>query len=104
MAKINLRKLIESTHRVKTRGQFIGERLIMDKPMCASGVDGLFVEVHGIECTALDPSDLRSNQCGAILEVLGANCRPDFELPVVRGQSLDMLLSPAGRCGLVGCR
>src|SRR5260370_40024723 len=104
IAEINMRKLVEPTHRVKARGQLVGERLIMDKAICASRADRLFVKVHGIERAAFDPGDLRPDQRGAILEVPRANCRPDLELSVVSDQSLDMLPSLAGRCGLAGCR
>src|ERR1700730_18643354 len=99
-----MRKLFKSTGRVKARGHFVGESLIMDKAICASRADGLFVKVHGIERAAFDPGDLRPDQRGAILEVLRPNRRPHLELSVVRDQSLDMLPSLAGRYGLAGCR
>ena len=44
------------------------------------------------------------DQRGAVLEILRAVLRPDFKLPVVSGQSLDMQPSLAGRCGLAQCR
>ena len=47
--------------------------------------------------------DLGADQRGAVLEILRAILRPYFELPVVGGQSLEMLLSLAGRCGIAGC-
>src|SRR3984893_11036175 len=99
-----MRKLFKSTGRVKARGHFVGESLIMNKAICASRADGVFVKVHGIERAAFDPGDLRPDQRGAILEVLRANCRPDLELSVVRDQGLDMLPSLAGRCGPAGSR
>src|SRR5580692_11509791 len=102
--QIDMRKLFEATRRVEARGQFVGERLVVDKAVGAGRADGLFVKVHGIECAAFDPGDLRPDQCGAVLEILRAICRPDLELSVVRDQSLNMLPSLAGRCELAGCR
>jgi len=95
-----MRDLLETTCRVEARGEFVGERLIVDKAVCACRADGLFVKVHGIERAAFDPGDLRPDQCGAVRKILRAIRRPDLELSVVRDQSLDMLQSLAGRCGL----
>jgi hypothetical protein len=44
---------LETTRHVKAGGQFVGERLIVDKAVCASGADGLFVQTLGIELAAL---------------------------------------------------
>jgi hypothetical protein len=41
------------------------------------------LETLGIELAAFDPGDLRPDQCGAVLEILRAIRRPDFELSVV---------------------
>ena len=43
------------------------------------------------------------DQRGAVLEVLRAILRPDLELAVVGGQSLEMLLPLVGRGGIAGC-
>ena len=68
-------------------------------------MDGLFVKVLGIERAALDPRNLRADQCGAVLEVLRAILRPDLELLVMRGESLEMLLPLAGQPrDIAGCR
>src|SRR5882724_11131376 len=93
---------LEATGRVEARGQFVGERLVVDKAVCLCRADGLFVQVHGIERAAFDPGDLRPDQCGAVLEILRAIRRPDLELSVVRDQSLDMLLALVCRCGVAG--
>src|SRR6516164_7075172 len=45
-----------------------------------------------IELAALDASDLGAHQGGAVLEILRAILRPDFELSMMGGQSLEMLL------------
>ena len=70
----------------------------MDKAIGAGRADGLFVEALGIELAALQARDLRADQRGAVLEILRAIRRPDLELPVVSGQSLEM------RPPLASCR
>src|SRR5712691_699606 len=97
-------KLFESTGRVETRGQFVGERLIVNKAVGAGRADGLFVEAHRVNIAAVDASNLGADQRGAVVEILRAIRRPDLERSVVGDQSLDMLPSLAGRCGLAGCR
>ena len=67
----------------------------MDKAVCARRADGLFVEVARLELAAFDARDLRADQRGAVLEILRAILRPDFELSVMRSQSLEMLRSLA---------
>src|ERR1700704_4508095 len=99
-----MRDLLNTTCRVEAAGELVGERLVVDKAVGACRADGLFVKVHGVERAALNPGDLRPDQCGAVLEILRAICRPDLQLSVVRDQSLDMPPSLAGRCGLAGCR
>src|ERR1700694_4285391 len=42
--QIHTGDLLEATRRVEAGGQFIGERLVVDKAVCASRADGLFVE------------------------------------------------------------
>src|SRR5258707_2321633 len=86
--QIHSRDLLEATRRVEARGQFIGERLIVNKAVCASRADGLFVEALGIKLPAFDPRYLGADQRGAIFEVLRAIVRPGLELFVMRRQSL----------------
>ena len=82
-----MRDLVEATRRVESRGEFIGECLIVDKAVCMRRPDGLFVEMLGIELAAFDASDLCADQCGAVLEILRTIRRPDFELSVMGGQT-----------------
>src|SRR5258707_521357 len=93
----------KTTRRVESRGQFVGERLIMGKAVGLGRADGLFVEAPGIEFTTFDPGDLGADQRGAIFEILRAIFRPYFQLSVVRDQSLEMPLSLVGRCGIAAC-
>src|SRR5882762_2415706 len=76
----------KTTRRVESRGQFVGERLIMGKAVGLGRADGLFVEAPGIEFTTFDPGDLGADQRRAIFEILRTIFRPYFQLSVVRGQ------------------
>ena len=85
-----MRDLLEAARRVEARGQLVGERLVVDKAVCAVPSGWLVRKgLIGIERAAIDPGDLRTNQRGAVFEVLRAVLRPDFELSVMRGQSLE---------------
>src|SRR5712675_1898969 len=53
--QIHTGDLLEPTRRIKARSQLVGERLVVDKAVCACRADGLFVKVHGIERAAFDP-------------------------------------------------
>src|SRR4029077_1847512 len=68
----------------------------------AGRADGLFVEAFGIEFAALNACNLRTNQRGTVREILRTIFCPYFQLSLVRGQSLEMLLSLVGRCGVPG--
>ena len=91
-----MRDLLEAARRVEARGQFVGERLVVDKAVGAGRADGLFVEAHRLKIAAFDAGDLRAHQGGAVLEILRAVRRPDFELTVVGGHSLEMLPALVG--------
>ena len=72
----------------------------MNEAIVAGRADRLFVEALGIELAALDPRDLGADQRGAVLEILRAILRPDLQLPVMRSDSVEVLLSLAGRRGV----
>src|ERR1700686_2017523 len=99
-----MRDLLEPMRGVEARGEFAGESLVVNKPVCACRADGLLVKLLGVKYTALDTCDLCADKRSAVFEILGAIHRPDFELPVVTGQSLQMLLPLLKRCGVVECR
>lgn len=92
--QIQAGNFLEATRRIEAGSQFIGERLIVNKAVCAGRAYGLFVEALSIELPAFDPSNLGADQRGAGFEILRAILRPYFELPVVGGQSLDILSVP----------
>src|SRR5260370_27073354 len=58
----------------------------------------------GVKYAALDPCDLCADKRSAVFEILRTIYCPDLELPVVSGQSLQMLLPLVGQCGVVKCR
>src|SRR6266404_1879264 len=92
--QIHTANLLEATRRIEAGGEFIGERLIVNKAVCAGRANGLLVEVHRVNIAAVDASNLGADQRGASFEIVRAILRPYFELPVEGGQSLDMLSAP----------
>src|SRR5262245_10377123 len=99
-----MRDLLKATCRIEARGELIGERLIVHKSVRLRRADGLFVQPLGIELAALNARDLGAHQCGAVFKILRADLRPYLELFVVSDQSLEMLRSLVGTCGIPGCR
>ncbi len=102
VAEMGKAVLLKAAAEIELARQLIGQRLIVDKAVGVGRLDGLFVEAHGVERAAFDAGNLSAYQRGAVLEILRTVLRPCFELPVVSGQSLDMLLPPAGRGGSAG--
>src|SRR5258708_32164458 len=76
----------------------------MHKAVCVCRADSLFVKILGIDLAPLDACDLGAHERGSVLEVLWAVLRPDFELSMVSGQSLEMLPGPIGKCGIAAGR
>jgi hypothetical protein len=97
VAQIELRDLLEAARGLEARRQFVGKRLVVDKPVCPCRADGLVVKVHRIKRPVFETSDLRPEQCSAVGEVLRAMLRPRLDLPAVCGQRFDVLLPFAGR-------
>ena len=97
--------MLEAARGVEARGKLVGERLVVDKAVCARRADGLFVQAFGVQLPAFDAGDLRADQRGAVLEILRTVLRPDSELSVVGGQRLDMLAPLLrGERGIAGGR
>ena len=69
-----------------------------------SGMDCPLVMAHCIGVATLDASYLRSHECHAVFEILGAVLRPHFELVVVGYQSREMLRLFIRRCKIPICR
>ncbi len=63
-----MRYFIEATGRVEARSKFVGERLIVNKAVCASRADGLFVEALGVQFPRFLTREFGANQCRPICE------------------------------------
>ena len=98
--KIGIRKLLETARPVESRRKLVGDRLMMDKTVTVRGMDGLLVELLGLERTAFDPRNLCAYQGGAVLKVLRAILRPYHLLPLVSDQSLEVALPRVVQCGV----
>src|SRR6202040_3616654 len=59
LPQIHSRDLLEAARCVEARGQFVGERLVVDKAVGAGRTNGLFVEAHRLDIAAVDAGDLR---------------------------------------------
>src|SRR5262245_28496220 len=103
VSQIKMRDLLEAPRRVKTRGQLVGERHVVDKPVVSRRADGSFIQMLSIEHAALDPGDLGADQRGAVLEVFRAIGLPHAELLMMAGQCIDMLLPLLARNGVAKC-
>ena len=80
--------LLKAARRIEAGSEFTGERLVVNKAVCAGRADGLFVEPFGIELPAFDPRNLGADQPGAVLEIVRAIRRPELELLVMRSDSV----------------
>src|ERR1700739_877419 len=103
ISQVRMGDRFKTTGRIESRGQLVGDRLIVDKAVSTGRANGLFVEALGIEFASFDPGDLGADERGTIFKILRAIFCPYFQLSVVRGQSLEMLLSSAGCGGIAGC-
>src|ERR1700736_2142595 len=90
--QIHAGNLLEAARRIEAGSEFIGERLVVNKAVCAGRADGLFVEAFGIEVPACDPRNLGADQRRAVLEIVRAIRRPELELLVMRRDSVHVLL------------
>src|ERR1019366_6102804 len=86
LLQVRVRDLLKTTCRVEAAGEFVGERLIVDKVTCAGRADGLLVGAHRVEVAAFNSSELRADQRGAVVEIFRAVRRPGPELLLMRGQ------------------
>src|ERR1700674_2382113 len=83
IAQVDVCELGEPAARVAARGHFVADRFVVDKAIGASRADGQFVKAHRVMLAALDTSNLRGYQCGAVLKILRAVLRPDLQLSVM---------------------
>ncbi len=93
VVQIHVRTFLKTTCRVEAAGEFVGERLVVDKVICAGRADRLLVEAHRVEVAAFNSRDLGGDKCRSVGEVLGAVLRPHVELHAVGGQRLQMQMA-----------
>src|SRR5207247_3712593 len=89
---------LEPALQIKAAGQFVGQCLMVDKAVGAGGLDGPFIEAHGIERAALDARDLGADERSAVLEVRGAALVAFLQLAMVSCQSVLVLSTIRGGC------
>src|SRR5262249_32307779 len=99
---IRVCELLETTCCVESRGELVGDRLIIDKAVVVRRADGLFVELLGLEHVAFDPGNLRAYQRGTVFKVLRAMLRPYLLLLLVSSERREMPLSRVVRCRVNG--
>ena len=104
LPQIRIRNLVETAPCIKARRNLVGDRLIVDESVCVRGADGLFLKALGLEHSAFHSCDLRTDERRSVFKILWAMLRPNFEVPVVSCQRLEMLLFLVGRCGVPGGR
>src|SRR5262245_13576065 len=89
--QVSVRDLLEAQCPIKACREFVSERLIVDKAICVRRADGPVVKTRGFALATFDARYFRTDQCGAVLEILRAMLSPDSQLPVVSTQCFDML-------------
>src|ERR1700733_15717517 len=80
--------LLEVACRVEAGGDFVGERLIVNKTVGAGRADGLLVKPLGVELAAFEGGDLGGDQSRAVRKVLRAVLGPFLELAIMGGQCI----------------
>src|SRR6516225_9463221 len=103
VSQVEMRDLLEAAGRVKARGQLVGERLVMDKAVCARRRDGVLIKLHGLQRASLDTGNLGANQRGAVLKVLRTMRRKVPKLSCVPSKRVYMLGVWVGAYGVAAC-
>ena len=81
--QIHLRDLLKASGRVESRGNLVGNPLIVDESASMSGANGLLIQLLGVDPTPFDPGDFGSDENRTVFKILRAMLRPYFELSVV---------------------
>ena len=74
--QICARDLVEASCCVESRGNLIGNRLIVNKSVCVRRADGLFIKAFGVEHAAFYSCDFGAHECGTVFKILRAMLRP----------------------------
>src|SRR3990172_3721187 len=76
LSKIGARRQVEASRPVELRGPLVGDGFVLDEAVVARRLDGLLVEVLGVEHAGLDASELGGHEGVAVEEVLRAALGP----------------------------
>src|ERR1700733_8160639 len=98
MAQVDIRELVEPARPVEARSHFVGDRFVVDEAIVTRRTDRLLVQVLGIEHPAFEAGEFGADQRGAVFEILRAVVRTDLQLPVMRSQSVEVVLPLDGGC------
>src|SRR5580698_142274 len=90
ISQISIGDSCQTARPVKIRREFVGDALIVDKPVRACRSDGLFIEVFGFERPAFNARDLCMDQRSTVFEICRAMLGPYFELPGVICKGIEM--------------
>src|SRR5262249_62197631 len=91
VAQIEMGDVLEATRCVKAGGQLVGERLVVNKAVCACRRYGALVQLHGLERASFDAGNLCSGQRRTILEILPTIRRPVPKLLLMASKCFPML-------------
>src|SRR3954468_10431180 len=91
VTQVCMRDLLETACRVETGGKFVSQGLVLHKSIYLRRPDRLFVQTLGVELARSDAGDLRADEGGAVVKIVTAILRPDFKLPVMRDECVEML-------------
>ncbi len=78
-----MRDLLETACRIKARGEFVAEALVLNKAVLPRQPDGLFIETLGVQLPAFQARNLGADQSCAVCEGFRAGRRPPRELLVM---------------------
>src|SRR5262249_33995422 len=90
VAQVERRDLLKAARCVKARGQFVGQRFVVNELLLMGGADGPLIQTFRIQLPAFEAGDLRPDQRSTVLEILQTILRPSFEPPVMRRQCLQV--------------
>src|SRR6516225_4592827 len=103
VSQVEMRDLLKTPRRVKPSRQLVGERLVVDKAVCACRADGLLIQLLGIEHAAFDTGNLSADQRRTIRKVLRTMGRKVPKLSFVPSKHFSMLSVRVGAHGLAAC-
>ena len=59
--QVGIRESVKTASGIEAGSDLIGDRFIVDKPVCVRSADCLLVQAHGVEFAAFDARDLCSD-------------------------------------------